>query len=378
MSTHDAMRGCGLTSWMVCINDNKMSIRFLERNVTIRSEIWTTNNRSRGFHDIRECVTLQRWMLRSLRLHKELPVFYPSTTYFSAGRQAGGCHTTPRTITPQRPGRMEHKFTTYFVYFCCCCCCMAQSLSSSTGRRGRGGGGMLVMAATCPPAALTYLKVIWALAGQPQWPAGGRPEGSMGPNWKWSKLKYCPGPPAPPRLDFLLPWALWAGRGGAASFFTTIIMDCMHVYNHKLKLTAGSALLRRLFPSLPHAPLALRALMTLCRGSTDWLTPSLACSLSILSIDPSPPSYRPMHRIDTALRALQLLPIRSAPVLRKFLGIYRQSRSEWFSIQPVITCWHRRPVLVLSFIWGVFLYGFLYNDQWLSWSPRTSNGSICN
>jgi hypothetical protein len=37
MLTHGAMRGCGLTSLMVCINDKIREIR--ERNVTIRGEI---------------------------------------------------------------------------------------------------------------------------------------------------------------------------------------------------------------------------------------------------------------------------------------------------------------------------------------------------
>jgi hypothetical protein len=35
--THGAMRECGLTSWVVCINDEICDTR--ERNVTIRSEI---------------------------------------------------------------------------------------------------------------------------------------------------------------------------------------------------------------------------------------------------------------------------------------------------------------------------------------------------
>ena len=62
--THGAMRGCGLTSLVVCINDKIRDIR--ERNVTIRSEIWTTNIRSLGFRDIREWVILWRLILRSL------------------------------------------------------------------------------------------------------------------------------------------------------------------------------------------------------------------------------------------------------------------------------------------------------------------------
>ena len=62
--THDAMRRCGLTSLMVCINDNFCNIR--ERNVTIRSEIWTTNIKSLGFWNIREWVTLRALILQSL------------------------------------------------------------------------------------------------------------------------------------------------------------------------------------------------------------------------------------------------------------------------------------------------------------------------
>ena len=50
MLTHGAIRGCGLTSLMVCIYDKICDIR--ERNVT------TTNTCSLCFQDIRECVTL--------------------------------------------------------------------------------------------------------------------------------------------------------------------------------------------------------------------------------------------------------------------------------------------------------------------------------
>jgi hypothetical protein len=64
MLTHDAIQGCGLTSWVVCIDNKSCDIR--ERNVTIRSEIWTTNIRSLGFRDIRGCVTLWRLLLQSL------------------------------------------------------------------------------------------------------------------------------------------------------------------------------------------------------------------------------------------------------------------------------------------------------------------------
>ena len=53
MLTHGAMRGCGLTSWAVCIYDKFRDIR--ERSITIRSEIWTTNIRSLGFRNIRVC-----------------------------------------------------------------------------------------------------------------------------------------------------------------------------------------------------------------------------------------------------------------------------------------------------------------------------------
>ena len=64
MSTHDAMQGCGLTSWVVWINDKFHDTR--ERNMTIRSDIWNLNIRSLGFGDIRECVTLWRLILPSL------------------------------------------------------------------------------------------------------------------------------------------------------------------------------------------------------------------------------------------------------------------------------------------------------------------------
>ena len=64
MLTHGTIWGCGLTSLVVCINDKFCDIR--ERNVTRRSEIWTTNIRSLGFRDIRECVTLWRLILHNL------------------------------------------------------------------------------------------------------------------------------------------------------------------------------------------------------------------------------------------------------------------------------------------------------------------------
>ena len=64
MLTHSAMWGCGLTSWVVCINDKFRDIK--ERNVTIRNEIWTTKICSLGFQGIRECVTLWGLILWSL------------------------------------------------------------------------------------------------------------------------------------------------------------------------------------------------------------------------------------------------------------------------------------------------------------------------
>ena len=70
MLTHGAMRGCGLTSLMVCINDTLRDIR--ERNVTIRSEIWTTNICPLGFQDIRECMTLWGLILQSLGCRSKL------------------------------------------------------------------------------------------------------------------------------------------------------------------------------------------------------------------------------------------------------------------------------------------------------------------
>ena len=64
MLTHDTMRECELTSLVVCINDRFCDIR--EWNVTINSEIWTTNIHSLRFRDIRECVTLWGLILQSL------------------------------------------------------------------------------------------------------------------------------------------------------------------------------------------------------------------------------------------------------------------------------------------------------------------------
>ena len=55
--THGAMQGCALTSLVVWISDKICDIR--ERNLTIKSEIWTTNIRSLGFRDVREWVILQ-------------------------------------------------------------------------------------------------------------------------------------------------------------------------------------------------------------------------------------------------------------------------------------------------------------------------------
>jgi hypothetical protein len=71
MLTHGAMQGCGLTSWVVCINDKFRDIR--ERNVTIRIEISTTDIHPLGFQDIRECVTLWGLILWSLGCISLLP-----------------------------------------------------------------------------------------------------------------------------------------------------------------------------------------------------------------------------------------------------------------------------------------------------------------
>ena len=59
MLTYGAMRGCELTSLVICINDKFCDIK--EKNVTIRSDIWTTEIRS-----LRKCVTLWRLILRIL------------------------------------------------------------------------------------------------------------------------------------------------------------------------------------------------------------------------------------------------------------------------------------------------------------------------
>ena len=61
---HGAMRGCGLTSLVVCINGKVYDIR--ERECDNKDEIWTTDIRSLGFWDIREWVTLWRLILWNL------------------------------------------------------------------------------------------------------------------------------------------------------------------------------------------------------------------------------------------------------------------------------------------------------------------------
>ena len=76
MLTHGAMCGCGcgLTSLAVCIIDKFRDIR--ERNVTMRSEIWSTNICSLGFQDIRKCVTLWGLILRNLE-STTCPIYNP-------------------------------------------------------------------------------------------------------------------------------------------------------------------------------------------------------------------------------------------------------------------------------------------------------------
>ena len=62
--TRDTMRGRGLTSLMVCINNNGCDIR--KRTMTIRSEIWTTNISSLGLQYIKEWGILWKLILWSL------------------------------------------------------------------------------------------------------------------------------------------------------------------------------------------------------------------------------------------------------------------------------------------------------------------------
>jgi hypothetical protein len=57
MLTHGTILECGLTSSVVCINDNYHDIR--ERNVTIKSEIWTTHIHSLGLWDFRKCDIME-------------------------------------------------------------------------------------------------------------------------------------------------------------------------------------------------------------------------------------------------------------------------------------------------------------------------------
>jgi hypothetical protein len=71
---HIAMRGCGLTSLVACIDYKFCDIR--EKDVTIWSEIWTTNICSLVFGYIRECVTLRRLILQSLKYTIVVPRKY--------------------------------------------------------------------------------------------------------------------------------------------------------------------------------------------------------------------------------------------------------------------------------------------------------------
>ena len=73
--THGAMRGCGLTSLVICINDKIHDIR--ERNTRIKSEIWTTNIRSPSVRDIREWVVLWGLILRSLGCSPSTSLDFP-------------------------------------------------------------------------------------------------------------------------------------------------------------------------------------------------------------------------------------------------------------------------------------------------------------
>jgi hypothetical protein len=77
MLTHDAMRGCGLTSLVIYINDKSCDIR--ERNVTIRSEIWTMNICSVGFQVIRvyHIMEVDITGFRVYRLHFHLLIEAP-------------------------------------------------------------------------------------------------------------------------------------------------------------------------------------------------------------------------------------------------------------------------------------------------------------
>ena len=69
---HGAIRGCGLTSLVACINNKFRDIR--ERNVTIRSEIWATSIHSLGFWDSREWMILWGLILWSLGCIRWMPM----------------------------------------------------------------------------------------------------------------------------------------------------------------------------------------------------------------------------------------------------------------------------------------------------------------
>ena len=101
--THGAMWGCGLTSWVVSMNDKLHDKR--ERNVTIRSGIWTTNICSLGFWDIRECVTLWSLISQSLGCIR-------ATSHTSSR----ACDHYTSSILVGRKGWSRSKFTSYYTW----------------------------------------------------------------------------------------------------------------------------------------------------------------------------------------------------------------------------------------------------------------------
>jgi hypothetical protein len=100
MLTHGVLQACGLTSWVVCINDKFRDIR--ERNVTIRSEIRPANIRSLGFGDIMGVDITEFRVYRSSNLECHTHELGSTT---SPHPQA---HWAPRVTGTKAPGLSRH------------------------------------------------------------------------------------------------------------------------------------------------------------------------------------------------------------------------------------------------------------------------------
>jgi hypothetical protein len=156
MLTQGAMRGCELTSWVVCITDKSRDIR--ERNVTIRSEIGTTNIRSLGFRDTRECVTLWGLILWSL-----------------------GCVRVLTNYAQKSPRTLIHTVCFIFVSKapCCCswCCC---HLHNTTATELQKQNVSIPESTCCKLNALYFIRVsLTSSAHWYEWRRGRRSHASL-------------------------------------------------------------------------------------------------------------------------------------------------------------------------------------------------------